>query len=440
MKPVYDVAIIGGGPAGSTAATFLARKGHKVIVLEKEKFPRFHIGESLLPYSMGAFERLGVKEKLDARFLPKWGAEISTTCGSNVTKFFFKDAFQMRHPRAYQVTRSEFDEVLLNHSAENGAEVRQETMMEALEFGPEDVELAIKSGGASQKIKARYVIDCSGRNAVIGNYFTLKKTYPNLKKFSVFAHYENVARDDGERGTFIRIITGEDRWFWMIPLTPTKMSIGIVTDIATFKSMKKTPEEALEAVIREQPMIMCRMANAERVTKVYSESDYSYRNSTLAGDRWLLAGDAAGFIDPVFSTGVFLAIRSGEAAANAMDAVLKNPDARPTVFKNYEKDVGHVMNLYLRFVSNWYQPKFAEIITNPVNRLQLVSVVNSVLAGNLASSNFAIWWRMQLFYLVVFLQRYMPLCPRLSLSPKDCPPDAGAPYRASDGPVEAAYK
>ena len=125
MDSLYDVAIIGGGPAGSTAATFLARSGRKVIVLEKEKFPRFHIGESLLPYSMGAFERLGVREKLDAKFLPKYGAEVCTTCGGGVVKFSFKDAYRAKYDRAYQVTRSEFDKLLLDHSAESGATVME---------------------------------------------------------------------------------------------------------------------------------------------------------------------------------------------------------------------------------------------------------------------------------------------------------------------------
>lgn len=420
MESLYDVAIIGGGPAGSTAATFLTRKGRKVVVLEKEKFPRFHIGESLLPYSMDAFERLGVREKLDARFLPKFGAEISTACGTNIAKFYFKDGFRTPPPQAYQVTRSEFDKLLLDHAAENGAEVREETPVENLVFGEQEIGLCLKNAGQTQKISARYVLDCSGRSAVIGNYFKLKKSYPNLKKFSVFAHYETVARDEGTDGTFIRVIRGRDRWFWMIPLTATKMSVGVVMDMVSFKALKKTPEAALEESLREQPMIWSRMTQASRVTQVYSIGDYSYRNSSLFGDRWLLAGDAAGFIDPVFSTGVFLAIRSGEDAANSLDAALRNPGARPVLFKKYERRVNRVMNSYLRFVSNWYKPQFGEVITHPVNRLQLAPVVNAVLGGNL-SNDFAIWWRMQLFYLVVFLQKYLPLCPRVSSNPKDCP-------------------
>jgi flavin-dependent dehydrogenase len=421
MDSLYDVAIIGGGPTGSTAATFLARQGHRVVVLEREKFPRFHIGESLLPHSMEAFERLGVVEKLDARFLPKYGAEITTSCGTNSAKIFFKDGLFAKHDRAYQVTRSEFDKLLLDHSAENGATVLEETSVESLEFGPEEVGLTISDRDGSRKISARYLLDCSGRGSMVGQYFKLKQNYANLKKFSVFAHWENVARDEGVTGSFIRLIRGRDRWFWMIPLTATKMSIGIVMDIADFKALKKPPEQMLEEAVREQPQIWSRMARAERVTEVYSASDYSYRNTSLCGDRWLLAGDAAGFIDPIFSTGVFLGIRSGEQAAEALHEALTRPERRAGVFKRYERAVNRVMDLYLRFVSNWYQPQFAEVITKPTNRLQLAATVNAVLAGNL-SNTFPIWWRMQVFYLVVFLQRYFPLCPRVSLDPRESAP------------------
>ena len=416
MESIYDVAIIGGGPSGSTAATFLARQGHKVLVLERERFPRFHIGESLLPQSMDAFARLGVIEKLDARFLPKYGAEITTACGTNSTKNLFKNGLRAKHDHAYQVTRSEFDKLLLDHSAENGATVLEETSVEDLDFGPEQVGITIKTITDTRKIATRYLLDCSGRGSVVGNYFKLKQNYANLKKFSVFAHYENVARDEGLNGSFIRLIRGRDRWFWMIPLTATKMSIGIVMDIVDFKAMKKTPEIALEEAIREQPQIWSRMTRATRVTEVYSASDYSYRNTTLFGDRWLLAGDAAGFIDPIFSTGVFLGIQSGEQAAEALGAALKNPRGRAAVFKKYERGVNRVMNLYLRFVNNWYKPQFAEVITHPVHHLQLAATVNAVLAGNLSNS-FSVWWRMEVFYLVVFLQRYFPLCPRVSLNP-----------------------
>ncbi len=413
----YDVAIIGGGPAGSTAATTLARLKRKVIVLEKEAFPRFHIGESLLPYSMGTFERLGVNEKLAAQFLPKYGAEIVTSCGEGEVKFNFKDAYRAKHPQAYQVTRSEFDKVLLDHSAESGAEVCQQTIVQAIDFQTDGVALKVQKGGEAREVKARYVIDASGRSSVVGNFLKLKKPYANLKKFSIFAHYENVDRAPGQEGTYSRLVRASDRWFWMIPLSDTKMSIGVVMDLADFKALGKRPEELLDEMLAAQPEIASRMARAERVSPIHAESDYSYRNRQLAGERWILAGDAAGFIDPIFSTGVFVAMESAEKAALAVEGALLQPARRSRLFRSYEKEMHRVMDLYLRFVSNWYKPRFIDVITHPVNTFQLAPVINSMLAGNIGKS-FTLWSRMEVFYLITKLQRIFPLCPRRSLTPK----------------------
>jgi len=271
---MYDVAIIGGGPAGSTAATLLAKVGRRVIVLEREKFPRFHIGESLLPFSTTAFDRLGVREKLDRTFLPKFGGEIVAACGTRGVKFYFKDGFKSTRDRAYQVTRSEFDKPLLDHSRENGAEVREETEVKKIDFIADRVKIDIGTAlGEKSALEARYLLDCSGRQTVLGSFFKFKKMYDHLQKFSVFAHYENVDRAEGIDGTLIRMVRGLDRWFWMIPLTPTRMSIGVVMDTATFRAMKLAPEPDLEKCIHEQPMVLKRMKRAERVSPVYSAGD-----------------------------------------------------------------------------------------------------------------------------------------------------------------------
>src|SRR5207244_12951614 len=171
-------------------------------------------------------------------------------------------------------------------------------------------------GRSNQTIEASYLLDCSRRQTVLGNFYNLKKTYDHLQKFSVFAHYENVDRPDGIDGTLIRMVRGLDRWFWMIPLTQTRMSVGVVMDAASFRAMNLSPEAALARCIGEQPMVLERMSRAERVSPVYSSGDYSYRNTKFFGDRWLLAGDAAGFIDPVFSSGVLLAVMHGEIAGD----------------------------------------------------------------------------------------------------------------------------
>ena len=416
---IYDVAIIGGGPAGSTAATLLSKAGRRVIVFEREKFPRFHIGESLLPFSVGTFDRLGVREKLDANFIPKYGGEIVSACGTKGVKFYFKDGFRSQRDRAYQVTRSEFDKVLLDHSRENGAEVHEETEVTKLDFASDRVKINIEANGARSTIEARYLLDCSGRQTMLGSLMKVKKTYDHLQKFSVFAHYEGVDRLPGKDATLIRMVRGLDRWFWLIPLTDTRTSVGVVMDTTTFRKEKLSPETALEKFIAEQPLMRERMKNAVRVSPVYSAGDYSYRNRQLAGDRWLLVGDAAGFIDPVFSSGVFLAIMSAEKAADTLDEVLSDESKRARAFRKYEKTVQRIMDIYLTFVTAWYKrgKEFLEVFLNPTETMQIAAAVNAVLAGN-SGKSFAVKWRMWVFYFFVYAQRFFAFSPRLPLMPK----------------------
>jgi flavin-dependent dehydrogenase len=429
----YDVAIIGGGPAGSTAAILLAKVGRKVIVLERDKFPRFHIGESLLPFSMATFARLGLLEKLQAGFVEKYGGEIAEAGGEKATKFYFKDGFGARTDRSYQVLRSEFDKMLLDHARENGAEVHEETSVDEVTFSNGNCQLRV-SGRKAGNVEATYVIDASGRNSVIGTKFKLKKNYEHLKKLSLFAHYEGVAREAGIDGTLTRMVRTLHSWFWVIPLKGDRTSIGVVLDTAEFKKSKLSPEDFFERALQEQPLLRERIGNGRRISEVYSAADYSFRNEKLAGDRWLLAGDAAGFIDPVFSSGVFLAVFSGEKAADTVQEALKHPKRRCRLFTRYERAVNRAMDVYLRFVDSWYSGKeFIEVFLTETDFLRIPPAVNAVLGGNIGN-RFAIRWRMELFYLIVRLQKRWTLCPRLSLQPKRDP--APSSRAQSRDPVE----
>jgi len=413
---IYDVAIIGGGPAGSTAATLLARAGRRVIVCEREKFPRFHIGESLLPVSMKTFTRLGVHEKFErAGFLKKYGGEMTSACCNEGVKFYFKDGYRSQTESSYQVPRAEFDKVLLDHAAEDGAEVREETAIKTVAFFPDRVELQMQSkAGRAAMIAARYVIDASGRHSVLGNHLKLKETYPHLQKISIFAHYEGVELEEGRDASLTRQVRAADRWFWYIPLPNDRSSIGVVCDTALYRQAKKTPEEFLEESLAGQPFLVRRMTRARRVTPAYASADFSYRQSRLTGDRWLLAGDAAGFIDPVFSSGVFLALLAGEQCADILDIVLDHPGKAARLFAQYERLLRRVMKGYLRFVDAWYSKEFIEVFLYPQDVLQIPPAVNAVLGGNISGS-FSIRWRMSAFYFIVWLQRYLPLCPRRTL-------------------------
>ncbi len=411
MPSTFDVAIIGGGPAGSAAAILLARAGRRVVLCEKETFPRFKIGESLLPHSLELFEKLGVRDELERHAFPKHGGEIATACGRRVQRFYFENALQLSHRTSYQVERAWFDKMLLDRAAANGVEVRQPCAVSDVAFDKTGVTLQTAGG----EIRAAYVLDCSGRNAVVGSHFDLKRKYDHLQKFSVYAHFEGVQRDEGRDGTLTRLVRGKHCWFWLIPIDEKRTSVGVVMDIADFRAARTSPEAALENAIAAAPLMVSRMAGSRRTTEVHAVGDYSYRNTRLHGDRWLLAGDAAGFIDPIFSTGVFLALHTGEHAARVLDFSLRHP--QPGVLSRlrmaaYARSVNRLMNRYLRFVSAWYTEEFVDVFTTPTPPFQIPQAVNSVLGGNI-HPRFGVWWRLHLFYLVLWLQKRHAFCPRL---------------------------
>ncbi|HEY5811353.1 MAG TPA: tryptophan 7-halogenase, partial [Terrimicrobiaceae bacterium] len=294
-------------------------------------------------------------------------------------------------------------------------DVREEVGVEEIDLSGARPRFRIKDRTETvEDIEAEYLLDCSGRHSVVGTHLGLKREYAGLQKFAVYAHYEGARQPAGIDGTLTRMVRAHDHWFWIIPLSSEKISVGVVMDTSRYRSLRRSPTDVLDALLNEQPIMRERMVGAKRVSRVYASGDYSYRNATLHGERWLMAGDAAGFIDPIFSSGVFLAILSGEKAAETINDALKAPQHAAKLLAVYERHIAKVMRLYLRFVYSWYRQEFVETVLAPGEFFQVVPAVNAVLAGNMGRS-FALRWRIWLFHSIVAFQRIFHIFPRLPL-------------------------
>jgi FADH2-dependent halogenase len=411
---VYDAIIIGGGPGGSTTATYLARSGRRVLVLEKEHFPRFHIGESLLPYNRWIFDDMGVLPTLEAAgFTTKYGAQFHLGNKSKGVKFVFRNGRFTREPVAFQVERARFDHLLLKHAQRSGAEVREGWAVNRFEPSNAGVKVEARNGnGATETFSARFLIDASGRGNVTGNQENLRVPHPALQKIAIFAHFRGVRVDDGEKAGDTVIIRLENKWFWLIPIGPEKVSVGLVMDRKEFAASEESPEEIFDRARRSSMAVSDRLQTAERVTPVQTTTDFSYRNRRFVGQRLLRVGDAAGFMDPIFSAGVYLAMFSGKLAAEAvLESLAANDDGSRRLLQ-YERRVMNSMRFYWEMVENFYTTPFMELFLEPREKFHLPAAVNAVLAGEL-EGGWKMRWRMRLFFWLVKLQARYPLVPRI---------------------------
>ena len=397
-----DVIVIGGGPAGSTAATLLARQGFSVLLLERERFPRFQIGESLLPYNNDLFDRLGVTEQLDrGDFFPKYGAYFVTGDGKVGCSFRFDQTLEDPYRKSFQVKRAEFDHLLLRNAAANGVEVREETAVASVDLGnPEQATVRTRAG---EELTARFVVDASGHGAVLGSRIGSKSDIKELTKIACFAHYRGVTRAEGREGGSTIIVVLRNAWFWLIPVSAEVMSVGVVLDRDEFRASGLTPEQMLEKTIAETPFVLERMQNAERTTQVYARKDFSFRMSNLVGSNYALAGDAAGFLDPIFSTGVFLAMKSADLVAGAVSVRLRENSMVP--LRHYERDLTGALDKYFRFIEHFYRREFLEVFMQPSPRFGLMRVIVGVLAGDIFAARRG-RFRLALFFALVRIQRW----------------------------------
>ncbi|MEZ4298468.1 MAG: NAD(P)/FAD-dependent oxidoreductase [Polyangiaceae bacterium] len=390
MRQDCDVLVLGGGPGGSTLASCLAMRNRHAIVLERERFPRFHIGESLLPCSCEVFQKIGVQDVLEARFLRKYGARFLCSTTRRTASYTFAEAFNTRFDHAYQVTRADFDHLMLQHAEGLGTDVRER--WEAVEVMFEgDRAVGVKARDLANpdeivELRSRVVVDATGRDTLLASRSRRKAKIARLDKTAFFTHYRNTFREEGAREGNIQIIVWEHGWFWLIPFRGDVSSVGAVASAEWIREQRRTgakePGDFFERAVAGSSWATEFLAGAERLRAVSSMADFSYRIDQLAGDGWLFVGDAAGFLDPLFSTGAHLAVKSADLAAAAIDEAIARGDTSRRAFAGYETAVRYAVDLFLGVVQAFYKGEFRETLFEANQRQTLRRIITSVLSGD----------------------------------------------------------
>ncbi len=392
-----DVLVVGGGPAGSATATLLAKAGWKVVMLEKSRHPRFHIGESLLPANMPILERLGVLDRVREIGVLKRGADFPAD-GGRYNVFHFDRALRGGADYAFQVKREEFDQVLFEHARGAGVAAREATRVTRVEFGDDGRPARVLATGpdGAHSLRPRMLIDASGRDTLLGSQLKLKRRNRRHQSAAVFSHFSGVARRPGGDAGNITIYRHAHGWMWFIPLRDDVMSIGAVCSPEHLKQRGGDSDAFLMRTIQSVPEAAERMIGSERIAPVHATGNYAYECTRMHGPGWVLVGDAYAFVDPMFSSGVYLAMHGAEQAARAVDAALREPAREAALFDAMQAEFDAGIDEFKWFIYRFTSPVMKHLFANPRDVLGVEKAVVSMLAGDVFDAR-PVVWRLRVF-------------------------------------------
>ena len=407
VLPEYDcdVLVIGGGPAGSTTAALLAEKGYRVVLLEKARHPRFHIGESLLPANLRIFEQLGVADEIRDIGMVKRGAEFISPVHDHTESFVFADAWDKSMPSAYQVRRSEFDHILIRNAARKGAEVIEGCRVRNVDFLPDEGGAEVRAcheDGREQYWTARFLVDASGRDTFIANKLKAKQRNPDHNSSAIYGHFEGARRLEGEQEGHISIFWFEHGWFWFIPLRDGATSVGATVWPYYLKGRDKPLDEFLLDTIALCPALADRLQDAKLVNKAEATGNFSYITDQSYGDNYLLVGDAFAFIDPVFSSGVMMAMKGAVTGVETIDTLLREPARKREALRRFDRITRHGPRQFSWFIYRITTPTMRDLFMAPGDILRVREALLSVLAGDIYDKT-PIWPSVYAFKAIYYL-------------------------------------
>lgn len=381
---LFDTVIIGGGPGGSSIAALLAERGRAVLLIEKSTHPRFHIGESLLPFNLPLLERLGVAEDVRRIGMPKYGVEFVSPDHAQPAVLEFADAWDKAHASAYQVHRAAFDDILFRNAARKGAQVVEACRITRVDFREDGATVTGRhADGRMQSWETRFVVDASGRDTFLADQFGIKRRNRKHGSAAIYGHFGGARRLPGRAEGHISIFWFAHGWFWFIPLVDGATSIGAVCTPQYLRSRKVEPERFLLDTIALCPALADRLRDARLISPVTATGNYSYKATRTGGQNYLMLGDAFQFIDPVFSTGVYIAMHSAFAAAETVETCIDHPRKARAALKAYDASMRRGPAVFSWFIYRVTSPAMRELFMAPRNEFRMREALLSVLSGDI---------------------------------------------------------